>query len=261
MFHFSTKLLVGSVFVPHERTSFWYKLQIEFLKKTVKNFRHVVCVNGHMDHGLFSESKVITASNEHCCNAIDGLDQSKNHFKGLSALVNYFRNSRSEDYLILDSDCFPVMESWHDCLKSKMGDLKFAAPYRVENLDCFPHPCAFFIRGKHVHDEELNFVPSEVRSLIGKDVKDVGCGIPTDNCYPLIRSNFVNLHPVFSAIYNHMFYHHGCGSRSLLTRSILHGYFDHYLDEDFHLYKMENLINQLEDNSQGFIDLLMRGPN
>ena len=251
------KLLVGSVFVPHKNTAFWYNLQIQYLKKTIGKFKHVVCVNGDIDHSLFNYSQVITASDHHCCDAADGIFQSNNHYQGLSALISYFRKNQSEDYLILDSDCFPIMNNWHECLKSKMQNFKFAAPYRFENLDFFPHPCAFFIRGSHICDLNLNFIPTKTTSLIGNKIKDVGCGISKENCYPLIRSNFTNLHPIFSAIYNHMFYHHGCGSRSLMTRSINSGYFNHYLNNEFHLCKMNSLIDELKNNPDKFINLLM----
>jgi hypothetical protein len=259
MLNYRHNLVVGSVFVPHERSEFWYNIQIQFLKETCGDFVHIVCVNGVMDFGLFSESKVIQVSDDHCVEDTIGFNQSCNHSLGLAVLLKTFRSTPSDSYLILDSDCFPIMKNWREVLLSKMIDQKFAAPIRFENLDVFSHPCSFFIKGRYIFDKALDFEPGKFSCLLGFNYEDVGARIPLNQCYPLIRSNFYNPHPVFSAIYNHMFYHHGCGSRALMTRSIVNKYFDHYLNEDFHYKACEDLFLELKNNTRKFLKRLTGG--
>ena len=57
------ELLVGSVFTTGE-TKFWYELQIEFLKKTTTNFKHVVFLNGLLDRSIFKDSEIIGSQHD-----------------------------------------------------------------------------------------------------------------------------------------------------------------------------------------------------
>lgn len=43
-----------------------------------------------------------------------------------------------------------------------------AAPYRTENLDLFPHPCATFLKGTFISDSRLCFdTGHETKNLLG----------------------------------------------------------------------------------------------
>ena len=119
---------------------------------------------------------------------------------------------------------------WLDDVRRQMADRPFAAAIRCENLDLFPHPCVFFIRGEHVHDETLDFSPGCACDLRSEPVVDAGAGIGLDRCFPLIRTNVYNPHPVFAAVYFDAFYHHGAGSRGTKrVRAVTGGYYDSVL--------------------------------
>lgn len=250
-------LLVGSVFVPHNRAKIWYKLQMQFLRQTSPYFLHVVCVNGKMDNSIFDQSEVIVGDSQHSSLSNVGKKQSDNHSKGLMKLIEYFKQHKADSYLILDSDCFPILNNWHQILLSKMNNFQIAAPIRYENLDNFPHPCAMFIKPYYLENDLLNLELGNNTNLLGQTYQDVGCNINLKDCYPLLRSNVYNTHPILSAVYHHMFYHHGCGSRILSTRSVQSGYFDHYHEKNNDVQNIEKLFHDLQAAPHQFINKLI----
>jgi hypothetical protein len=174
-----------------------------------------------------------------------------------------FREQRQRSYLLLDSDCFPVRPGWHAVLTAQMARFgkQLAAPVRTENLDLFPHPCAFFILEEAIDDPglELRKVVSS-KNLLGVEVTDAGCAVAAigDRLLPLLRSNVVNVHPVAAAIYSHLFYHHGAGSREFAFRATRR--FDYYVHWPAELDRQEigdRIFGELEADPHGFIAHLM----
>jgi len=247
------QLLVGSVFGPTERSRTWLRLQRQFLAKTTDSYDHVVFVNGN-DLSPYRGVKVIGRSEEDPT----ALHRRHPHVAGLRALLAYFRRHRYKHYLILDSDCFPIAKGWLAHLQStmKMTGHKIAAPLRTENLDIFPHPCAFYIRGSAVRDPSIDFHPRVKKNLMGIRSLDPGMAIPRTKCFPLMRSNARNPHPIFAAIYHHLFYHHGCGSRRASGRAIKLGYLDHIVPRDAHARIEQQLYRRLVKNPDAFISWL-----
>lgn len=239
------KIIVGSVFLENSRIDSLYKLQTRFIRKTTSNFKHVVCTNSNYS---FSDSVVI--KNDSVPAEKDFLG-SRHHTMNLNFLLDYFKNSEAELFLILDSDCFPVKNGWMDILLSSMGDFLVAAPVRFENLETHAHPCAFFFRRRAL--DYLKFEVSELKSLTGTTFKDT-CSNARE-FFPLVRTNKFNPHPVFFGIYWDIFYHHGAASRYGLGRTRIRscdvGYYDPkkaLSDEENHMF-FENLL----DNPNSFI--------
>ena len=180
------------------------------------------------------------------------------HTFALTSLLSYFQAHEYENYLILDSDCWPVRKGWLELLLKKMGQFPFAAPYRIENLDLFPHPSAFFIKGQHIRDNRLDFQRDGLflNNLLNISIADVGSSVPASAVFPLIRSNRKNPHPVFSAIYYDIFYHHGCGSRVKRTRTDEFNYYGHMISFEESIRKEEELYDLLVKNPRSFIETL-----
>jgi hypothetical protein len=214
------ELLVASVYAPSDRNALWLSLQQRFLQRTTTDYDHVLFLN-RADPGLFRGCTIIGRD-------AGGAEGSEEHANALQQVLGYLRAHRHAAYLILDSDCFPVRR-WQEPLMALLGRFPMAAAVRVENFDLFPHPSALFIRGEAIHDPYLDFAVAPHRNLLGQDVRDTGCAIPLERCFPLLRSNVWNPHPIFAGIYGHLFYHHGAGSRTAVTRGLLSGYYDHIL--------------------------------
>ena len=255
------KLIIGSVYTSGEMSEFWYETQMNFIEKYTSNFEHVVFSNNsNVD---FRKSKVIGRYYKDETNSENGTDQSRNHALGVKRIFDYFRKNPHRNCLLLDCDCFPVAEEWEKKLllqvaKAKYYRPKIAAPIRVENLDMFPHPCAmFFVRNSIKEDWVDKFFSGGNKTMIQQKIVDNGCGYPLEFCYPLIRSNTVNLHPFFGAIYNHLFYHHGAATRSLMPRVVRQNYFGHYMEEEEHEKIKNEITERVKKDPEKLMKLLM----
>ena len=246
------QLLVGSVFGPTERNGTWLKLQRHFLSKTTDAYDHVVFLNGH-DVARCRGVKVIGR-----LEVAAKRGGARRHVMGLMALLAYFRSHPYRHYLILDSDCFPIAKGWLERLNQMMEPTgrKIAAPFRTEYCDIFPHPCAFYINGACIHDSQIDFKLRLTRNLRGTRLRNPGAAIPRTKCFPLVRSNVRNPHPLFSAVYHHLFYHHTCGSRNATERIIDLGYLDHIVPRDAHRKIERRLYHRLVKDPDAFISWL-----
>jgi hypothetical protein len=131
-----------------------------------------------------------------------------------------------EDLLVfLDSDAFPVVP-WEDFVREKLKSNVLVAVRREENLgDPQPHPCFCVTAVKFWKEEKGDWSKGyRWKNSAGNLVTDVGgnllmklneAGMPW---HPLLRSNAVNVHPLFFGIYGDLVYHHGAGSRKLSSR-------------------------------------------
>ncbi|MGY6215095.1 hypothetical protein ACW73L_08040 [Methylolobus aquaticus] len=246
-------LVIATVFAPSPLNAEWYALQKKFIAAcTEVAFDYWVVLNGVAPDG-FDPSDIALVNEENI-----------GHGEALMQLVELFRQRRNyENYLILDSDAFPVKPGWYRILDEQMNRLgkEVAAPVRAENLDVFPHPCAFFLRDRIVDDPRLEFRKiGALRNLLGMNVNDVGCATASmsDALFPLMRSNVVNVHPVAAAVYHHLFYHHGCGSRDFHFRVTKRfPYCEHWYDVSRQPAHGRRLNGAIMRNPERFIARLM----
>jgi hypothetical protein len=255
------KLLVGSVYCNSPRNAVWYKLQMQFLKETTADFDHHIIITQDTDYNIF-DSRILKVLPKGHYNKLKVHGQSGEftaHLDGCNEFLQYYYNHPEYDHLlILDSDCWPIREGWRELLIEKMGTSQYAAPVRMENFDMYPHPSAFFLRDRNCG---VSFTPDKwIMNLIGQRFIDSGTSIELKWCYPLMRSNVYNPHPIFAGVYNDMFYHHCCGSRQAKTRAITKGYFDHHISD--HEVIERDLYDRLKYNARGFINHIRTGePN
>lgn len=200
-------LMIASVFCESPMFKFWYDTQLNFIRETTTDFEHCVFLNRIHDHLV--DSSIIGVSDSAKPKTI--LQMSKEHSHSLSRLIEHFLTSKHEYCLILDSDCFPIKTGWMNHLIEKMKPFNIASVIRFENLTPQPHPCAMFFHKDGVGKLDLSVSGSF--DLIGRSTMDICHGMKVKGSYPLIRTNRVNIHPVWAAIYADIFYHHGCGSR------------------------------------------------
>lgn len=187
------------------------------------------------------------------------------HGPALERLLGLFRTEwrGADGYLLLDSDCFPISENWLGSLQASMqrNDKRFAAPVRYENLEPYPHPCALYIDGSALDDPRLRFdATAAATNLLGAQVRDIGAGLQplAPDLLPLLRSNARNPHPVACAVYNHLFYHHGAGSRDLNFRATHRfQYYSHWHQEGGAM-EAARLTGALFADPGGFVDALTR---
>ena len=251
------RLFIASVHTSRDDGERWYQLQRRFVhEKTRCDFHYGIVLNGASPEDF--DSRDILWANE----------ENIGHAPALAQIVEHFRTTDHDAYLILDSDCFPVAEHWEQVLMKQLRafDKHFAAPIRTENLDVFPHPCAFFMLREGLNDPRLTFDKGETWNLIGDRISDVGGRLEGtyDACLPLLRTNVVNLHPMAAAIYHHLFYHHHAGSRNFNCR-VIDRYFlyDHWYQRDGQTEHVRSIEERLFQDPDRFLDQLMgreKGP-
>ncbi len=251
------KISIGSIFFDSPRNSVWLDLQQRFIQETTNcDYEYAVYLN-HIESDELFRSVELIGHNPNPPAARKGVSISHSHANAISAVVDYFQTREADYFLILDSDCFPFVLGWPQKLVSKMGLCSFAAPVRYENLDVFPHPSAFFMSNEFL-GRGPDFSVTSTTNLLGDVFDDVAAGISLKDIYPLVRTNYLNLHPVLFGIY-HYFYHHGCGSRPVTMRTLAAKYYDQYSDNQKVIELENRTFKRLRHNPKSIIHLLTRG--
>lgn len=243
----SSPILVCSVYGATPRNATWYRLQRKFLNHTTPQGYDMAVVLNDVPRSLFDPDVTI----------VDDRSRNHGHCEGMQRLLDYCRSTKHEQYLFLDSDCFPVWSNWASilCALTRKFAVEFAAAIRVENLDVHPHPCAFFASREGISAKGFGFEYRKGRDLLGNELMENQ--FSEIKSLPLVRSNVVSPHPVWASVYHHLFYHHGAGSRVARTRSTAAGYFDHYLDPDEHQRIEGELFQELQAEPEAFIGRLL----
>ena len=249
------KLLIMTVYGPSDYNQHWYYLQKKFIKKNTTIPFDFKIISNNVDEDSFNLDDVAIFNSGNI-----------GHPKGLRQAINYMNNSKGyTEFLLLDSDCFPVRTGWHNILNNQMisHNKNIVAPIRFENLDLFPHPCVVYFNKKGLENPGLNFDYAKVKNLMGDEIEEVGGNMQKiiQDVFPLLRTNKVNMHHVAAGIYHHLFYHHGAGSRGFQFRvQKEYKYYDHIgLDDNEEILYGDKLINALINDPESYIDKLMYG--
>ena len=160
------------------------------------------------------------------------IEQKGTHSGKLNNLAIEIAGRAAPDDLLmfLDGDAFPIADPM-PLITESLGKAPLMAVRRAENEGDFqPHPCFcvttvgawFDLPG----DWSQGYVWSNAK---GWRVSDVGANLQRrleltgTPWVEVLRSNAVDLHPVFYAIYGGVVYHHGAGFRSKFSRVDLGG--------------------------------------
>lgn len=200
----SNDLLVMSVY--NRASLHWMPLQKQFLDSTTKAFKFVVFLNHVENNELLENIEVVGINREEHHESIE-------HLLGLRELLRFARTTDYRHYLILDSDCFPIIP-WQTILNPYLTIYDSVNAVRAENCSAFPHPCICYFNDPI----KLNFEIKDNRDFKGDVKRDIIC--TSQKYFPLLRTNRRNRHLLAAAIYFDLFYHHGCGSRDFYMRGL-----------------------------------------
>lgn len=241
------KAFIVSVHVPNKFGAKWNQIQSDFIAKTHDDYEYGVIVNG-------GDSRTYP----HC---IQHLPKQVSHFKAILVALNLYaqRSNEFDRFVLLDSDCWPVRPDWVSVAESLLVGYQYLAPMRVENLDKFPHPSAFYARRAFLQRADFGFRPHN--NLLGTEVSDIGSAMPQianekQLWFPLLKSNYLSPHPVYASIYSDLFYHHCAGSRGIGFRGASLGYYTHTHSRSDHRRIYEEVTRKLLTSPSGFIDML-----
>lgn len=236
------KICIASAHAPCERQRLWRELQWSFISEnTGCDFEYYVIANG-VDPGLFTKAS-----------GVAHISKKTSHSVCIEEIVKIFEASDADYCLLLDSDCWPIRRDWYKLLSENLSKrYTIAAPIRTENLDIFPHPCAVFFHQSSL--DKVNFGFGRNMNLLGDRVNDVGGSLKMEQCYPLMKTNYVSPHPVYASIYGDIFYHHCAGSRGAGVRCSK--YYRHMITLPQQRKIYGNVTQQLRKNPKRFIDAL-----
>lgn len=149
------------------------------------------------------------------------------HSQKLNALAAIATEAADDDdhLVFMDGDAFPIAPLGAEIL----GGTPLAAVRRDENLgDPQPHPCFCVTTAGFWNDIGGDWRPGYTwTNRLGYRTSDVGGNLLGALrarhviWRPLLRSNRIDLHPLWFAVYGDAVYHHGAGFRERLARATL----------------------------------------
>jgi hypothetical protein len=193
----------------HWRSSKWITPQLDYLRRYINGpYRVFAVLNGIDDRSLWEKF-------DHAEELIGP------HGTKLNALAELItKRAEPDDVIIfLDSDAFPVrpLDGW---LEDNLRSHPLIAVQRKENFgDLRPHPsfCATTVGqwsqmggdwSREPWTTPSGAVFDDAGTLVAQALAE--CGI---DWLPLVRTNTHDTHPLWFAMYGHVIYHHGAGSR------------------------------------------------
>jgi hypothetical protein len=198
----------------HWRTADWIEPQLRFIRRNFPGDTRVYAsLNGIDD--------------EHRAHFAYAADLPGTHPEKLNALAEVVSDqARPDDHLVfLDGDAFPIAPITPAILQGR----PLAAVRRDENLgDPQPHPCFAVTTVAFWNSIAGDWRPGYPwTNKLGYKTTDVGANLlrilrdRNTEWRPLLRTNQVDLHPLWFAIYGDVVYHHGAGFRGRVGRSTL----------------------------------------
>ncbi|MFM7271129.1 MAG: hypothetical protein ACKO2C_05795 [Actinomycetes bacterium] len=194
----------------HWRDPKWVEPQIRFLRRHLPEHRTWAAVDGipAADAAAFDVALELEGS----------------HPEKLNELAERIAAVAAPDDLILfvDGDAFPIAR----IDASLLGSLPLAAVRRDENLgDPQPHPCCCLTTVGYWIEIGGDWRRGHTWvNAAGETVSDTGGNLlgileaRGDEWRPLLRTNRVDLHPLWFAVYGDVVYHHGAGFRDPVAR-------------------------------------------
>lgn len=201
-------------------------LQSKYLQRYSESSYKVICGISNFDYDQEKGSWDIKADPRYMDNyelipTDDPRLENQHHTKMnyLSHLIKSSHQINDEDLLVfLDGDAFPVSD-WESTVSKALEEHKVACVYRTDNLEPlvpdeqkpYPHLLFVAVKAKFWFENELNWEKCPDGGPTGPLLKFwlEENGYTT---YPLLRSNKVDIHPLFFGVYGDLIYHHGSSS-------------------------------------------------
>lgn len=193
----------------HWQTNFFKKIQYNFIKKNISNFK----IWSFCDKVPEEEKDIeLDKSIYYFCKE----SGEWNHRVKLNKLAELISNEASSDDIILfiDGDAWPISQI-EDLIVETLKDFPVGAVLRSENGEKHAHPCFMFTKVSFWKENNLNWKEGEIN---GKKY-DVGFITKVLESKKLDwrkfkRTKGLTEHKVFFSIYGDIVYHHGAGFRN-----------------------------------------------
>lgn len=198
----------------HHQSPRWVEVQHDYLRRTMSAPYRVVASMEGIDERFHRFADVVVPS-------------LGRHAGKLNLLAQVIAEAADPDDLLvfLDGDAFPV-EDPLPLIERGLASAPLTAVRRDENVgDPHPHPC-FCVTTvgfwQSLPGDWSNGAPWT--NAAGNQISDVGGNLRWKlerlgiEWTPILRSNVVDLHPVWFAVYGGAVYHHGAAFRRMVSR-------------------------------------------
>ena len=198
----------------HWNSDDWVELQVSRLRRFIPNDLRLYAFMDGVSQQLTEQFDHVFYEDEF------------SHPQKLDFLAEKIAESASDNDILLfiDGDAFPIADL--QPVLEKLEDIPLIAVRRDENFgDKQPHPCfcvttvGFWKSISGTWKPGVQWMRDD--GVMGSDVGGNLYGILRDRDIewtPLLRSNAVELHPLFFGVYANCLYHHGAGFRDKLCR-------------------------------------------
>jgi hypothetical protein len=284
------KLLIASIYSDVSKENGWFDIQNKFFNMTTEDFDFGIFYNQtepNLDaitigHQTDADIREHFYNGDYQPDDEELPERYKEYLYDMRIayykIMDYFRSHSDEyeNFLLMDCDAFPVRPHWQEVLgkRMEMTGRWYSGLLRGETFETYPWLGIFYIKGKYIHEDIMDWFPRSHQNTWGHTFRELGTSaIKTHEdgksiWYPLLRSNTLNLHPIRFGVYNHLFYHHMRGSHdksdpffksdlTALSKPEIMGYYDHYIPKSTLPLIAEHCHQRLLDEPEKFISSLM----
>jgi len=143
----------------------------------------------------------------------------------LNLLAQEMTSRAGDDDLIvfMHGDTLPITD-WVAPVRRMREGSRLAAVRRDENMEPIPHWCFTVTTAGYWTEIGGDWGRGPTWKALGEDVTDTGAALwdilerRGESWHPILRTNAVNLHPLWFAVYGGLVYHHGAGFRPPMSR-------------------------------------------
>ena len=204
-------------------------LQSKYLQRYSESNYKVFCGISNFGHDPEKNSWNIKADPQYMGNyeliSTDDIRLENQHHTKMNFLSKMIKDNHQisdEDLLVfLDGDAFPVSH-WESTVREALQEHKVVCVYRTENLEPlvpdeqkpYPHLMFVAVKAKFWFENEIIWEKSWCGNIEGPIGPPLKFWLEENGhtTYPLLRSNKVDVHPLFFGVYGDLIYHHGSSS-------------------------------------------------
>tara|TARA_B100000900_G_C20502488_1_gene684375 strand:- start:217 stop:1002 length:786 start_codon:yes stop_codon:yes gene_type:complete len=200
-------------------TDKWIDIQLNSFKKWIKESYKVYTRLGNMDEVTYRKHK-----DKYSCCIPGNVGESSHVTDGYKAVLPVVKENLSKDDLIMfiDSDAFLIGDI--SKLSDKINTFPFMAVvdgnHETNPNLLTPHPMFYLFKAEYFLESNLDsYAKKKIGDPAGNWWGSILLWLKENNLnyHPLHRTNKVNLHPLYFAIYEDIIYHHWAGSRKMIT--------------------------------------------
>jgi hypothetical protein len=205
----------------HYRDDRWIEIQLRYLERhTEEPYRVYASLDG-IDHRHHSRFDQVLDHSDLATDASTGFRIERKLNLLTAEMVRWAEPD--ELLVIMHGDTFPITD-WVDPVRRMVAERGLAAIRRDENMEPIPHWSFCATTPAFWTEIGGDWSRGPVWEWIGHPNSDTGSKLWETleqrgiDWQPILRTNKVNLHPVWFGIYGDILYHHGAGFRVPMSR-------------------------------------------